>query len=173
MAKALKTLKFPGIAETYTVPVVDDTLSIEGAAADAKAVSEVLDGFMRAFLDRAHPVNSIYISYSHTDPATLFGGTWERINNAFLLACDENGEIGETGGEQTHTLTMNEMPSHSHYVAGNDTDANAPTFHGWFNTTHNTANTNAWYVHTSDTGGGQAHNNMPPYIQVAIWRRIA
>lgn len=42
MAKALKTLKFPGIAETYTVPVVDSTLSIEGAAADAKAVADAI-----------------------------------------------------------------------------------------------------------------------------------
>lgn len=120
-----------------------------------------------------YPVDSIYISYSHTSPAALFGGTWERIANRFLWAVDAGGAIGTTGGEQTHTLTINEMPSHSHgqYVA---TGSNGSTsvnydYSGWSST-----GKAVWQgLNTGAAGGGAAHNNMPPYIQVSIWRRTA
>ena len=133
----------------------------------------LLETLRASIIDSIYPVNSIYISYSHTNPATLFGGTWERINNAFLWACDENGEIGKTGGEKNHTLTIDEMPDHDHWVAGNIQAASAPEFQGYFNVSHNTATAKAWYAHTSHSGGGQAHNNMPPYMQVSVWRRTA
>jgi hypothetical protein len=122
---------------------------------------------MESILDYVYPVGSVYISYSHVDPATLFGGTWARITNAFLWAVDANGEIGLTGGEKTHTLTVNEMPSHSHgsvysqHAAGTKDKA-------WYNTT----GTAVAYGAVA-TGGGAAHNNMPPYIQVSVWRRTA
>ena len=121
----------------------------------------------------SHPVKSIYISYSHTSPASLFGGTWERITNAFLWAVDASGTIGTTGGEQTHTLTVNEMPKHSHgqYVAessGGSTSVNHD-YNGWSST-----GTTVWQgFNTGSAGGSAAHNNMPPYIQVSIWRRTA
>lgn len=118
----------------------------------------------------AYPVNSIYISYSHTSPAELFGGTWERIEDRFLWGCKSTESIGATGGESSHTLAVNEMPSHSHPVI--DTKEYSTTSGGW--------NAPAWgpgskttAAITGFTGGGAAHNNMPPYIQVSIWRRIA
>lgn len=120
-----------------------------------------------------YPVNSIYISYSHTSPAALFGGTWERITNKFLWAVDATGTIGTAGGEQTHTLTVNEMPEHSHgqYVAeksGGSTSVNYD-YNGWSST-----GKTVWQgFNTGSAGGGAAHNNMPPYIQVSIWRRTA
>ena len=120
-----------------------------------------------------YPVNSIYISYSHTSPAALFGGTWERITNKFLWAVDASGTIGTTGGEQTHTLTVKEMPKHNHgqYVAeksGGSTSANYD-YNGWSST-----GKTVWQgFNTGSTGGDAAHNNMPPYIQVSIWRRTA
>lgn len=115
----------------------------------------------------AYPVGSIYIAYNHTNPGTLFGGTWERLQNAFLWAAAANGTIGQTGGESTHTLTVNELPAHSHgsvysqHAAGTKSQA-------WYTT----AGTALAYGAVS-TGGGAAHNNMPPYIQVSIWRRTA
>lgn len=133
----------------------------------------LLETLRASIIDSIYPVNSIYISYSHVNPATLFGGTWERINNTFLWACDANGEIGKTGGEKTHTLTTDEMPAHSHRVASSQLNPNAPSFNGYFNASHNSSKANAWYVVSSDTGGDAAHNNMPPYIQVAVWRRTA
>lgn len=117
----------------------------------------------------AYPVNSVYISYSHTSPASLFGGTWTRITNAFLWATTSGGTIGQTGGEQTHTLTVNEIPSHSHGFNGL-TDATA-SGSGIYRVTYKDGANNNLYVNS--TGGGAAHNNMPPYIQVSIWRRTA
>lgn len=118
--------------------------------------------------DYIYPVGSVYISYSHVNPATLFGGTWVRIENAFLWGTTSGGIIGQTGGEQTHALTVDEIPAHSHgSVYSQHIDSgNKPT---------------AWYLDPGTAlgygpvtvGGGGAHNNMPPYVQVSIWRRTA
>ena len=122
---------------------------------------------------QAYPVNSIYISYSQTSPASLFGGTWTRISGYFLWAVSNTdaSAIGVTGGERTHTLTVDEMPSHTHFNklnGGSQTEASS--VYDWI------SNSKAWQwynIATDKTGGDQAHNNMPPYIQVAVWRRTA
>lgn len=126
---------------------------------------------VQAILDFIYPVGSVYISYSHNDPGTLFGGTWTRIENAFLWGCDSSGTIGQTGGEKTHTLTTAELPSHAHgsVYSGNATGTkNLP----WLSTSVLGTGDKLAY-NTVATGGGEAHNNMPPYIQVSIWRRTA
>lgn len=122
---------------------------------------------LRSLLDYIYPVDSVYISYSHKNPAEMFGGTWVRITNAFLWACDADGGIGTTGGEKTHTLTVNELPSHTHgsVYSGN---ASGTKTHPWLAS----GGTSMAYG-TVATGGGAAHNNMPPYIQVSVWRRTA
>lgn len=122
---------------------------------------------VQSIRDYIYPVGSVYISWSHVSPATLFGGTWVRIQNAFLWGCDEDGEIGITGGEKTHVLTANEMPAHTHgsVYSGNVTGSKT---HSWLAS----GGTNMAYG-TVSAGGGQAHNNMPPYVQVSIWRRTA
>jgi hypothetical protein len=115
----------------------------------------------------AYPVGSIYIAYNHTDPSTLFGGTWARITNAFLWATDGKGTIGQTGGESEVTLTTKQIPSHNH--GGTYTNAGTATkTHPWL-----ASGGSAMVYEAVNTGGGEAHNNMPPYIQVSIWRRTA
>lgn len=122
---------------------------------------------LQSIFDYIYPVGSIYICYSHADPASMFGGTWERIENAFLWGCDESGTIGQTGGEKTHTLTTNELPAHTHgsvYSQNATGTKNLPWYSG---------SGDKLAYGTVSTGGGAAHNNMPPYIQVSIWRRTA
>ena len=114
----------------------------------------------------AWPVGSIYLAYNHTNPATLFGGTWTRIQNAFLWATTASGTIGQTGGEQTVTLTVDQLPAHSH--GGTYTNAGTARTHAWL-----TSNGSSMGYDTVEAGGGAAHNNMPPYIQVSVWRRTA
>ena len=65
-------------------------------------------------LDNVWPVGSIYMSVNSTNPGTLFGGTWTQLQNRFLLGAGSSYTNGATGGEATHTLTTNEMPSHKH-----------------------------------------------------------
>ena len=122
-------------------------------------------------LSKVYPVGSIYMSLSSTDPKTLFGGTWERLKDRFLLAAGDTYSAGATGGEATHTLTKDEMPSHNHYAAingGTDSYGQNRTTIGSF------ANKAQGYSDSSTifaTGGGNAHNNMPPYLAIYMWKR--
>ena len=61
-----------------------------------------------------YPVGSIYMSVNSTSPASLFGGTWEQLKDRFLIGAGNSYEVNATGGEATHTLTIDEMPKHSH-----------------------------------------------------------
>ena len=140
-------------------------------------------------VDFFYPVKTVYITFDNTfDPNERFGGTWERIRNRFLWAANENGVMGETGGEQSHTLTVSEMPSHNgHLSAG--IAGTVPMGNGNYEGYLNKSVTNpypgggyrGWNVYAGNemhpaseaVGGGQPHNNMPPFIQVAMWQRIA
>lgn len=126
---------------------------------------------LESLLDHIYPINSIYISYSHTDPGDLFGGTWTRITNAFLWATTSGGTIGQTGGESEVKLTTAEMPSHSHgsvYSGNASGTKNLP----WLSTSVLGTGDKLAYSAVA-TGSSEAHNNMPPYIQVSVWRRTA
>lgn len=131
-----------------------------------------------AIFDAIYPVGSIYLSYNHTNPANLFGGTWSRIQNAFLWASSASDTIGVTGGSKTHTLTVDEMPRHKHNVgAYKSTDGNGATIDAYtalVSSSNGSDTTNKYYTSgTLSVGGSQPHNNMPPYIQVSVWRRTA
>ena len=125
----------------------------------------------------AYPVNSIYISYSHTSPAALFGGTWTRIQGYFLLSSYSDATIGATGGEKTHTLTADEMPKHKHdgiYYDSNGQWVTLNSGSSGYRLSWTANGGNGWQeLDTGEAGGGAAHNNMPPYIHVSIWRRTA
>lgn len=118
-------------------------------------------------LDAIYPVGSIYQSVNSTSPATLFGGTWERIEDKFLLAAGDIYAVGTTGGEATHTLTVSEMPKHNHgnYIEIASNASNKYISGG--------SAYGDLYRSTASTGGGQPHNNMPPYQAVYVWQRTA
>ena len=65
-------------------------------------------------IDKIYPVGSIYASSNSTSPATLFGGTWERIKDSFLLSSGDTYTVGSTGGNANTTLVVDNLPSHSH-----------------------------------------------------------
>jgi len=160
---------------------------VQLAAADVGALgktqraadSACLDGrtWAQAMLE-LHPVGSVYISLESTSPAQLFGGTWEQIKDQFLLASGELYDAGSTGGEAEHTLTIDEMPSHAHSrIKSHEYDrlvmmAKAQNkYHAAGNGTGN--GDWEWNRGVPPEGGSQPHNNMPPYLAVNIWKRIA
>lgn len=129
------------------------------------------------------PVGFIVHLTTDVDPAEYFGGKWQRIKGRFLLAADDTYPAGSTGGEVEHTLTVEEMPKHRHssdsYQNGYpDLNAMADTgnFSTWINngqSDNNSPNSGQdGHIRTSYVGGGQPHNNMPPYRSVYIWERI-
>ena len=130
-------------------------------------------------LDIIYPVGSIYMSVNSTNPSTLFGGTWEQIKDRFLLSCGNTYANGSTGGEATHTLTVDEIPSHKHAFAVNQPDMggdivyNGPAYVNSIGV-NNPAYSNGGYLpNVGRTGGDQPHNNMPPYLAVYMWKRTA
>lgn len=120
-------------------------------------------------VDAVYPVGSIYMSVNSASPAVLFGGTWARITDCFLLASGLTYAPGTTGGEATHTLTINEMPRHQHSTPGGWGAGTTDT--GRFRADQNSPQTN--WSSSGFTGGGAAHNNMPPYLAVYVWQRTA
>ena len=65
-------------------------------------------------LNYIYPVGSIYMSVNNVSPSSFLGGTWEQIQDTFLLCSGSKYGAGSTGGEETHTLTVAESPSHAH-----------------------------------------------------------
>ena len=125
----------------------------------------------QAICNMIYPIGSIYMSVNDVEPSMLFGGGWERIEDRFLLACGPNFSAGTIGGEVTHTLTIDEMPRHEHKAFR--TGGTAWTFTtSWSQTGKNTWDGMAGNQMTV-AGGNQAHNNMPPYLAVYIWKRIS
>lgn len=125
-----------------------------------------------------YPVGSIYISINEVSPAVLFGGTWEKIENRFLLAAGSDYATGSIGGEAEHILTVDEIPSHKHtmtrqqwYSADEIYAASTGTIFSWKSSSGGTTSAGYRGKDMDDTGGSQAHNNMPPYLVVNIWKR--
>jgi hypothetical protein len=121
-----------------------------------------------------YPVGSIYMSVNSTSPSSLFGGTWVQIQDTFLLACGNTYSAGSTGGEASHTLTINEIPSHAHTTTAQGHSAREAGY------VYRTSGENfdivsaGFAVETpGSVGGGQAHNNLPPYLAIYVWKRTA
>lgn len=122
--------------------------------------------------DLVYPVGSIYMSMSATSPDTLFGGTWQKMSDQFLVGAGNLYTLGSTGGEARHTLSIDEMPNHTHLTATLGTGTiSFPQY-----------SSQADFLQASDSrsgaptlaaGSSSSHNNMPPYIAVNMWRRTS
>ena len=129
-----------------------------------------------SIIDLIYPVGSYYWNSNSTSPATLFGvGTWTQITNQFIFAAGGEYASGDTGGEITHTLTIQEMPSHDHRCIN---DESFFAYGGPLESNEGPASGHGYaypfyYSYTGTKGGGKAHNNMPPYIVAYCWRRDA
>ena len=139
-----------------------------------------LQGLIAVLLDAIYPVGCLYWSSDSTNPGTLFGGTWTAITDKFVLAAGSTFGVNDTGGETEHVLTVAELPTHNHNLIHNADSGGAisgsdPTGRGPFVRKLPTSGTSTNYsnFYTSDVGGGDAHNNMPPYVVKYCWERTA
>lgn len=159
----------------------------------------------KELVDMIYPVGSIYMSVNNVSPQYLFGGTWERLKDRFLLGSGDTYNNGATGGSATVSLTESEMPRHTHIQNSHNHTQNAHhhTQYSYYSTgtgssgayvqstnrkttrvnTDDTTATNiantATNKYTGGTGtsesasNGSAHENMPPYLAVYMWKRTA
>lgn len=189
----------PYITTRYIIKAFDTTSDSVSNIKNEYTVSDT-DVYSCNYMNQRlepYPVGSIYLSVMPTNPTLYFGGTWQRIMGRFLLSADDNVyRAGDLGGEAAHTLTENEMPNHGHGASTNVTGGHRHTFSGWWTTTGGgreayacvargnsgdgpeygtfaSAGDHSHTVYINNTGGGQAHNNMPPYLVVYMWQRIS
>lgn len=132
-----------------------------------------------AILDFIYPVGSYFITESANYDTvekvqSHFGGTWTQVTERFLYG---STSAGTEGGEATHTLTIDEIPSHNHYLQDFNMVTTAYTgTTGWPVSSSGSAYVNGGIIlstYSGVNGGSQAHNNMPPYRTVYMYRRTA
>lgn len=132
----------------------------------------ILNNMQVELMKLVFPIGSTYITQTNTNPSEILKfGTWERVKGKVLVGLDEDdtdfNTIGKIGGEKEHTLTVDEMPQHSHTFnktsgTANYKDTGSGTAYG------------DYLVNTSSAGGDQPHNNLQPYQVVGyMWRRTA
>lgn len=154
---------------------VHDQIQTEVQQEMAASIDTAVSRAVKESLQQAYPVGAYWWTANKTaDPNLLFGGTWERVEGKFLWAGSQDETEGATGGERTHTLTVDEMPSHQHYppvaVTYGGNAAGQRTLFATNSVKWSTADSvNA----VSPAGGSQPHNNMPPYIVAFCWKRTA
>jgi hypothetical protein len=127
----------------------------------------------RTLLDLIYPVGSIYMSMDDVSPQTFFGGTWERIQDRFLLGAGSTYDAGGTGGAAWHTLTIEEMPYHNHVlkVATSTSTASDAAWRASGVRAYSSQLVDSPVDNINETGESVAHNNMPPYLAVYMWKR--
>lgn len=169
--------------QLYNDLSVDGDMTVDGAV----KIAGSLTVNSKTLLDLLHPVGSIYQSTVSTNPATLFGGTWEQLSGRFLLAANSTYTAGSTGGEASHTLTVAEMPAHQGHMYDNFDESGYVDRNGDENSYYVNSSTsgyaqyenrpykivsgNEFVMQGYTRGGSQAHNNMPPYLAVYMWKR--
>lgn len=172
-----------------------------------KADNTVVDNIVNVM----YPVGIIVEFAENVDPnATWVGTTWERMSSGRVLVSagqyneseySHNYTLGETGGEATHQLTVDEMPSHNHRGEtnwtgdhqhnsgwGEDSPSNAPygvadSNTGYWGSASSDRNNRMYKtsiagghshnVTIDNTGSNLSHNNIQPYIVVNRWKRTA
>ena len=125
-----------------------------------------------SLMDYFYPVGSYYeTSDASFNPNRAWGGTWVLEAEGLVhIGAGTNYAVGATGGEATHTLTVDEMPEHNHnsskngYGSATIGASSGTSYAVWFG---------SGAYKTGFTGGGQAHNIMQPYVVVNRWHRTA
>lgn len=156
--------------QTETTQLNDDVTDLMGA------FTSVTDLTKQLFL-LMHRVGDIIFSTSDENPSTIYGGTWVAWGKGQVPVGVDTSDsdfntVEKTGGEKEHTLTVDEMPSHTHaqYVTSDNVSG------GGIRVDYTKDGTSLPYlqgINTGSSGGNQPHNNIQPYITCYMWKRTA
>lgn len=164
----------PGVAIASSEPQTDqlvwiDTNSPTGTKTipeiDDEAVNFVDTWSSAKIRDFIYPIGSIYLSVNSTSPATIFGGTWEQIQDTFLLAAGSTYAAGSSGGEATVKLDY----SNYQYGVWSPLPPSPADITSGFSGITGGYGINTQYTNNDN----QPHNNMPPYLAIYVWKRTA
>ena len=166
---SLRTGLYLNISSGYKVSIHTDNGASLGMSDNIVSLDGTIYIQNKTFLDRTYPVGSIYMSVNSTSPATLFGGTWVELQGRFLLGRSSSYANGSTGGAPTESLSVAQMPAHKHnlsYGVNTNSPGNMVTI---------MAGAPEYFSSNpiGNNGSGSAHNNMPPYLAVYMWKRTA
>ena len=176
-ADKLKTLI--GVSTPAITTATDSGGEVTPSLATGITAVEVWNLVKSAALDSIYPVGAIYTAITSGSPATVFGGTWVSFGQGRVMVGHDDAAEPDTdfvagstdgsavlvGGAKTHTLLIEEMPSHTHAINGIENQAGTGSDGGGNSaSSYPTVNTNA-------TGDGGAHNNLQPYVVVYMWKR--
>lgn len=152
------------------------------AAARANSAAEAAEDIVLKFFERIYPVGSIYISTVSTNPNSLFGGTWQRIQRRFLLAADDSTpayNAGKTGGSETvdhyHMLPIgfDLFSGRTSFYITNGNSATNTIQQNITRVAHDFAESNATGNARVSSSASTSINIMPPFLAVYVWKRTA
>ena len=175
--------------------VTDDTMFGSVDASQNNIVQETTaEELFKYMAKKIYPVGAIYISADSTSPATLFGGTWTKIQDRFLLAAGSTYSAGSTGGSAETTIQRSDLPnveittspsgSHRHNTQGyyGMTNGSGNKAMARWNVSGDPEESNnpirsaGTHTHNFDLNGNVTQtklNNLPPYMVVNVWKRTA
>lgn len=141
---------------------------------------EKINGEEIEFLVCPYMVGDILTTTNNIDPSARYKGTtWQKIEEeTFLMSASETYPVKTTGGENEHTLTVDEMPSHNHTISNNGNakfpiTINAETGGTGYNINYSYGTKSEPRLIADNKGGSKAHNNMPKFYAVYFWLRVA
>lgn len=153
-------------------PIIGTSKLVNGSITLEK-LSTTLQETIQTLIKSIYKVGDIFITQNSDNPAERFGGTWQLVKDKFLIGAGGEYEILTEGGEASHTLTTDEMPSHNHSLRGSDGGTQCFCYYPGGDAIRGGDVFHAEQTTITATGGGQAHNNMPPYRAVYIWVKIS
>lgn len=160
---AAKAATLPGESDVVLVPYTDAQLEALGITAA-----------IRKLIDVIYPVGSIYLSVNEANPATLFGGTWERVKDTFLLASGDSYAAGSTGGAESHkhVSPTGYNPDNKYLGVSYAAGTNSITVNGSYAAIAQKVTTGSGRFSLTLPNTGSS-SNMPPYLAVFVWKRTA
>ena len=168
-----KLQQMPTVADVGAVPT---SRTINGKALTGNITLTVDDIGASAIFLASHRVGDLYFTTTPTNPSTVVGGTWAawgggRTPVGVNPADTDFKTVGKTGGEKIHTLTVDEIAPHSHIETVYWNAGGSGTAHPAAIEAGDPRKYGGLVARTENTGGGQAHNNLQPYITCYIWKR--
>lgn len=199
--------KIDEVSSKLTQEIEDRTTAVSNltstVTSNKTATDESISTLNQKFaglIDLVYPVGSIYLSVNNVSPQTFLGGTWEALQDRFLIGASATYPVNTTGGSASHTLTVAEMPAHTHAFQGSSIGAHVHTITrvvtgsgpaaGWDNLenikfqnhyqvrattpiTTDASGASAASGSVASTGSGSAHSILNPYLAVYMWKRTA